>query len=176
LVELSVESTDSPEFIFLVETLAKGLLRFHAPEALFVVKIRNWFGPKWLHFSGKGIGLVPVWKEKLTIPPFVPNRVISQRKFDGPTYAEADPGTPLHLDIPARRALLRSAADVAPRAALMWYCSNSKDTGRGAVMAYVPKAESYEVWYAGWQGPDWRLMVAREISVEALSKLHELGA
>ena len=47
----------------------------------FVVKIDHWFGKRWLGFSGKAIGKLGVRKRKLTLPPFIPSRVMSVRRF-----------------------------------------------------------------------------------------------
>ena len=57
--------------------------------------VDNWFDVKWLGFAGKkkvnidtGISaidseVVPCWKlsDKVTIPPFTPNRIVSQKHF-----------------------------------------------------------------------------------------------
>ncbi|HEY1937489.1 MAG TPA: hypothetical protein VGJ33_06120 [Candidatus Angelobacter sp.] len=74
-------SDDSPEFINEINTTLNGVLRSTAPQEFTLVKIDGWFGPKWLSFSGKVLGALPVWKDNLTVPPFVPNRVITQRTF-----------------------------------------------------------------------------------------------
>jgi hypothetical protein len=39
----------------------------------YVVKIDNWFGKRWLGFSGKALGALGVRKKKLTLPPFHPH-------------------------------------------------------------------------------------------------------
>lgn len=110
-----------------------------------LTKINNWFGSNWLGFSGKALGALGVWNkprnmpaDNIRIPPFVPARVVSQRRFAGPAYEEVSSSKPIHIRVPSSFALLRKAAIAEPRTALVWYSGNSKTTGRGAVMVYVP--------------------------------------
>lgn len=149
------ESDDAPDFVRQVEQVAHGIIHRHAPESVVLIKIDNFFGSKWLGFSGKVIGLLGVWHkpyyqpaDNIRIPPFVPNRVVTQRRFAGPAYREIDCGKSIHKGIPSYLALSRKAAGIAPGSALIWYSGNSIATGRGAVMAYIPVDGSYWPWYA----------------------------
>ena len=79
---------DSAEFMKKVQALALGVARDYEPARLYVVRIDNWFGPKWMRFAGKftaGKGFaIGVHKTTLHVPPFVPHRVIAERVFAGP--------------------------------------------------------------------------------------------
>ena len=164
-MKIIAESDDATEFIELVEQMTNGILVHHAPEILFLIKIDNWFGWKWLGFAGKFLGAVGVWHipykqnvVEMRVPPFVPNRVISQRKFVAPMYEELDCGKPLHKRIPSRFARRRKVGVIVPSAALVWYSGNSTASGRGSIMAYVPMGESYWPWYAGFEkAKSWRI-------------------
>jgi hypothetical protein len=183
-MKISPEFDDAPDFIRQVERVANGVIRSHAPETLVLIKIDNWFGSKWLGFSGKALGAVGVWNkpynrpaDKIRIPPFVPNRVVSQRRFGGPAYEEIDSGKPIHKQIPSDLALVRKAATTEPTAALVWYSGNSEATGRGAVMVYVPVGDSYWPWYAALKmGEPWRVTETWDIKREDLSGLMEQGS
>jgi len=163
---------DASEWISQIEPLVMGSLRLCKPEALVLVKIDGWFGSKWRRFSGKTLGAIGLWKDRLTIPSFVPNRVLSQRKYIAPTYEEVDEGHRLHVQIEGNLATLRFAKDVAPRTALVWYSGNSKNSGRGSLMVYLPLGDSYLTWYAGWSyGKPWRIVELQGITMGELSAL-----
>jgi hypothetical protein len=89
--------TDDNEFVELLYTLLNALLVQRNPEQLWVIQIDNWFDHKWLRYSGSGSvasgfptnwnssfmdGFTSVkeqfWRDKLTFPPFAPDRVVSQ--------------------------------------------------------------------------------------------------
>jgi hypothetical protein len=183
-MKIRPEFDDAPDFITRVQQAVNGVLRRHEPETLVLVKIDNWFGSNWLGFSGKALGAVGVWDkpynrpaDNIKIPPFVPNRVVSQRRFARPSYEEIDGGKPIHTQIPSDLALTRKANTAVPEAALVWYSGNSKATGRGSVMAYVPVGGSYWPWYAGLlAGEPWRITETWDIKREDLSHLMQQGS
>src|SRR5882762_8544429 len=116
-MNIIAQSDDALEFVQQVEQVANGVILRHAPVALVLVKIDNWFGSNWLGFSGKAVGAIGIWNkpynrpaDDLRIPPFVPNRVVSQRKFSKPTYEEVDEGGPIHRKVGGGDALRRKIA------------------------------------------------------------------
>ena len=150
-MKIAVGQDDSPDFIAIVGRLVNGLLLEEAPSSLLLIKIDNWFGSKWLGFSGKTLGALGVSMAKLTIPPFVPNRVLSERRIIGwPPYSEAKHDRLIHRSIPSFVALTRSAVEVAPGKLLFWYSGGSIKSGRSSTMAYVPTGDAYCKWYAEW--------------------------
>jgi hypothetical protein len=141
-MRITPDIDEAPDFIRQVEQVANGVIPRHAPETLVLIKIDNFFGSNWLGFSGKALGAIEVWHNPsyhpaniVRIPPFVPNRVVSQRRFSSPNYEEIDCGKPIHKRMPSRVALNRTVAGAAPKSALIWYSGESKVNGRGAVMA-----------------------------------------
>jgi len=128
-VQIESDEDDSPEFIQLITRLFRSLIVRDHPQSLILIKIDHWFGSKWLSFSGKTLGTLGVWMKELTIPPFVPNRVISQRRIVGPNYTEIEHDKPLHLSIPSSSAVMRRVAEVAPGSVLVWYSGGSKTSG-----------------------------------------------
>src|SRR5262249_38321002 len=123
-MRITPEYDDAPDFIRQVEQVANGIIRRHASETLVLVKIDNSFGSKWLGFPGKALGAIGVGFNPsyhpaniVRIPPFVPNRVVSQRRFSSPGYEEVDCGKAIHRRMPSRIALNRTAATAAPKSA-----------------------------------------------------------
>ena len=87
-MQITPEQDDAPDFVFAVERLTEGLLLRDKPRSIILIKIDNWFGSRWLAFSGKVMGAFGFRSNTLTVPPFVPNRVISQGRFAAPLYGE----------------------------------------------------------------------------------------
>jgi len=160
-MQITPDSKDSFEFISIISQVINRLIEQETPSSLILIKVDNWFGSRWLRFSGKAVnGQLGVWSSTLTIlPPFVPSRIVSQRRFIAPLYEETDAGEPIHIRIRTGLALNRRAADVAPSCALVWFNGNSKNTGRGSLMAYIPQDDSYNTWYAAWSHREsWNLV------------------
>jgi hypothetical protein len=183
-MRIAPDTDDAPDFVRQVEQVATGVFRLHVPETLVVIKIDNFFGSKWLGFSGKSLGAIGVWHNPsynpaniVRIPPFVPNRVVSQRSFSAPAYEEIDCGKPIHRRMTSPTALNRTAASVAPNSALVWYSGESKLTGRGAMMAYIPAGDSYWLWYASFEtGEAWSVTETLGIKREDLTILMQQGS
>ncbi|MGC2659998.1 MAG: hypothetical protein WA324_18730 [Bryobacteraceae bacterium] len=137
---------DSAEFMKKVQALVVGVARDYDPARLYVIRIDNWFGPKWMHFAGKftaGKGAaIGVHKRILHVPPFVPHRVIAEREFEGPNYDKAVTKPPLHIECTSKVALTRRIADIDRDAALVWFSSKSEVQMRGSIMMYLPVASA----------------------------------
>src|SRR5882757_1388862 len=163
-MQIIPEQDDAHDFVALIEQSVNGILRRYAPLSLVLIKVDNWFGPKWLGFSGRALGAIGVWYKKLTIPPFVPNRIVSERRLVAPTYVETAVRQPIHLNIASRDALRRNVSEVAPGAVLVWFSGDSKKSGRGSLMSYVPAGESYWSWYVGYaKRESWRVVKTLEL-------------
>jgi hypothetical protein len=141
---VSTQQGDSAEFVEKVRALAVGVTRDCEPSRLYVIRIDNWFGPKWMHFArkftaGKGFA-VGAHKSRLHVPPFVPHRVVAERVFTGPEYDETVIAAPLHVECPSKKALTRRIEDVDKEVAFVWFSGASEAQRRGAVMVYLPVA------------------------------------
>jgi hypothetical protein len=158
--------TDDNDFIELFNSMLMRLLAELAPQKLWVIQIDNWFDHKWLRFSGNGavasnIPLdrlasvkVEFHQDKLTFPPFSPNRVLGQWSFvrNGDSYVEA----PL-LQMPhsmGRRSgnsnLHRRAESADGSALFVWYSGNTLKNGRGSVMVYSISDSEPVCWFASF--------------------------
>jgi len=167
-IEIVPQFDDDSDFIAQVEKIVSEILRRYNPAKLALIKIDNWFDWKWLGFSGKPIPYVAQWnlpsdrhpKAQLRIPPFVPARIVSQRRFCAPDYRQ----------ISSHDARFRIVSEQEPNTALAWYSGNSRGNGRGALMVYLPTNGSYWPWYAELErGETWRICKTEGISTVELA-------
>jgi hypothetical protein len=184
---------DSTEFMKKVQELVVGVARDYEPARLYVIRIDNWFGPKWMHFAGKftaGKGFaIGVHKTTLHVPPFVPRRAVAQRVFAGPNFDEAIIRPPLHIECTSEFALTRRIADVDKEAAFVWFSSESEAQKRGSIMVYLPVASAWpacrrhglrarEAFYIGFsqrEGAGWEAAMLRGVSRGEVAQLEECG-
>ena len=142
----SAQPGDSAEFMKKVQALVVGGARDYEAARLYVIRIDNWFGPKWVHFAGKvSVGkhfYAGIHKVTLHVPPFVPHRVVAERVFAGPNYDETVARPPLHIECASMLALSRRIADVDKEAAFVWFSGQSEVQKRGSIMVYLPVAST----------------------------------
>jgi hypothetical protein len=188
---ISTQQGDSAHFVEKVRALAIGVARDYEPARLYVVRIDNWFGPKWMHFAGKfsvasGLG-VGVHKTRLHVPPFVPQRVLAERVFAGPSYEEIVMRSPLHIECTSKEALHRRIEDIDIDAVFLWFSSESEEQKRGAVMVYVSDIETTGLrprvrrrcgaFYVGYsqRNEGWEPAMLRGVSRGEVAHLEESG-
>src|SRR3954470_4664494 len=110
LVRVPVGDTDDPYFIAVLNSLVSGIVKNEKPEGIWIIQIDNWFDHKWLRFSGIGsvdfqfpaflkqydAALDEFFQDKVTFPPFTPNRVIAHWSFArvGDKYVEVPSRVP----------------------------------------------------------------------------------
>jgi hypothetical protein len=183
---------DSAEFMEKLRALVAGVARDPEPAWLYVVRIDNWFGSKWMHFAGKftaGRGAaIGVHKVTLHVPPFVPHRVVAERVFAGPCFDGAVTTPPLHIVCTSELALTRRIAGVDEGAAFVWFGSKSEVQKRGSIMVYLPVVSAptanrrddrcrSEGFYVGFsqRKTGWEPAVLRAISRGEVEHLEERG-
>ncbi len=170
---------DATGFLELVESVVAGALFLYRPDRLYLVHIDNWFDHTWLEYSGKSLGAVGWWKhgEHLTIPPFVPNRVLAQQHWARDPESGSfvsEPAAPVHIWTDSGSNLQRRVSVIAPEAALLWYTGKTAVNNRGAIMVHVPDGEEdgYWAWYVGFSGKsEWAASEFRGISREEFRRL-----
>jgi hypothetical protein len=157
-----------------------------------VIRIDNWFGPKWTHFAGKFTAgkhaAIGVHIARLHVPPFVPHRVVAERVFAGPDFEEIVPAAPLHIEIPSKLALQRRIEDVDKDAAFVWFSGECAAQKRGAMMVYLPvtfdptesrlvKLGQSGAFYMGFSNNEisWEPAMLRGISRGEVAHLEERG-
>jgi len=189
---ISMQQGDSAEFIEKTRAIAIGVAQEYEPARFYVIRIDNWFGPKWMHFAGKftaGKGAaIGVHKSPLHVPPFVPHRVIAERVFVGPDYEKIVAVAPLHIEIPSKIALQRRIADIDKDAAFVWFSGESEAQKRGSVMVYLPVAfdpaarrregfRSSGAFYMGFSNNEiiWEPAMLRGVSRGEVAQFEESG-
>lgn len=188
----STQPGDSTEFMKKVQALVVGVARDYVPARLYVIRVDNWFGPKWMHFAGKvSVGkhfYAGIHKVTLHVPPFVPQRVVAERVFAGPDYDETIARPPLHIACPSMLALTRRIADVDKEAGFVWFSVQSEAQKRGSIMVYLPIASTPTTnhrrehrrtgaFYVGFsQGEmDWEPAMLRGISLGEVAHFEKRG-
>jgi hypothetical protein len=181
---------DSVEFVAKARAIAIGIARAYEPARLYVIRIDNWFGPRWMHFAGKftaGKGFaVGAHKCRLHVPPFVPHRVVAERVFIGPEYDMTVVAAPLHIECPSKEALTRRIEDIDKNAAFVWFSGMLQAQKRGAVMVYLPIAVGPTAsrlvelgqsgaFYVGFsqRNADWQPAMLRGVSLNEIAHLVE---
>jgi hypothetical protein len=185
-----LEPQDDPAFLGLIDRIIANLVRLERPGEVYLVHVDNWFDHKWLKFSGYGV--VPFHggtltyhstikgfhQEKLTFPPFAPNRIVAQYFFCRMRNGNYEEQAPAHLVHPTRRQrsasnLHRRVADFSMSALFLWYSSGSTANGKGSMLVYGVRKEELTMWYAGFtRGKRWNLDRVKGVSrqeVETLS-------
>lgn len=178
-----LDENDDIGFVHQVRPIVAGVLRTVEAAEVYVVKIDNWFGDRWLGFSHKLLGAAGVsYRETLRVPPFVPARVASQRFFrrgaDG-GYVEEDSQLSLHVDQTSEGNAQRQMAAVCPRAAVFWWSGSTRANQRGSLMAYFPTvvrdreaipAGGHGGWYADFKKVrEWSVGKTRRTTAQELS-------
>lgn len=186
--ELLSGITDDNDFIELLNSMVRRLLVQLAPDQLWIVQIDNWFDHKWLRFSGQGAAAsdIPVtgyetvkrefYQDKLTFPPFAPDRVLGQWSYlrKDEDYREAPlPKLPHSRERrPTNHNLHQRIEKIDGSACFLWYSSNTLVNGRGSVMVYIVTGETSECWFASFNRQDgWALGATKGINRAAVLKL-----
>ena len=189
LMKIEVGETDDPCFIALVDSLVRGIAKKERPEGLWIIQIDNWFDHKWLRFSGIGtvdfewpaflnrsdVARDEFYQEKLTFPPFAPNRVLAQWSFArvGHNYVEVPSRVPhRHEKQPSEANLQRRVQELSRSASFIWYSSKTVANGRGSVMVYNVGPDGVRCWFAAFSRQEtWKLHAAKGVSREEVEGL-----
>jgi len=181
-IELPVETDDEARFIAMINNAVRGACALARPEDVRTVKIDNWFGEKWFNFSGKAVGALGVPGSELHIPPFHPNRVVSERyvafRADG-TLEEWREMETIHPDQTSASNLHRSRTieAFADSRLFAWYSGRTIANGRGSLMVYAYIDTEASGWYVELIRSDdvWIVSRRKSISMEEWSRLIESG-
>jgi hypothetical protein len=166
VIHLSHDSSDEPSFVELVERAMNETAAVTESELLHIVKIDSWFGERWYRFSGKILGAAGCWSGKLTVPPFHPHRVVSERLFRTGDSDELLPiDTPLHAARTSQSNLKNFVERLGRSIAIVWYSGNTQNTGQGSIMAYTSGIDGVTAWHVGLEQADgWQ--VAKLVGID----------
>lgn len=176
MIEIVAIHKDDNSFVRLVTQIINGAVKVYKPNEIYVLHIDNWFDHKWHNFAGKTLGAVGVHKSQLTIPPFEPNRVLSQTFYQkdnsGKRIFRSQETKHLHIHQKSEMNLTRYLKNVSDSAFLIWYSGNSENIDVGSVMAYVIQDEMETSWYASFQkNCGWQLNKVQGLSKQEFQGL-----
>jgi hypothetical protein len=189
-LQVAAGETDDPQFITLLNSLVRGLIEEDKPQELWIIQIDNWFDQKWLRFSGIGIvdyqfpaymnrydgALDEFYQDKVTFPPFTPNRVLGQWSFVriDDHYAEVPLRSLPHPSEkqPSEANLHRRVEGFSDSACFVWYSARTLANGRASVMVYKVAADRVEAWFAAFNRQrGWKLHATKGASRRAVQHL-----
>jgi hypothetical protein len=177
-VLITQTSDDAPCFLALVRNITATSVRHAHPTDVFIVRIDHWFDHKWLAFSGKLYGALAFHKpQRLTIPPFIPGRIVSQEAFsleaDRTSYRKRQ-AQPLHRHQHSGENLSRFVGHISESGVFVWFSGDSARTEHGSMMVYTIHGETQHGWYASFRrGEDWQLYKVEGLSETELKSIIE---
>lgn len=169
MIELPAHEHDDPAFLLLVRHIINGALDVFRPEEAYVVHIDNWFDHKWTVYY--------FW---FAVPPFSPNRVLSQRHYrrvsDPCDWVWDGSGELLHRRRKGRPNLMPKLTTFARSAAFIWYSGNTHQNHRGSLMVYFSTPEGQTSWYASLRNAaEWKIERVRGITKSELRDFQHRG-
>ena len=181
MVPIAPMKNDDERFLALVSRIASTTIRDIRPTDVFVMRIDHWFDHKWLCFSGKVFPGLGVHKRKrLTLPPFMPDRVASHHSYTldaGVASYRVASAPPLHRYQQSSDNLTRFIDRVSQSAVFIWFSGGTVGADQGSIMVYCVHDKSQSGWYASFRHTgDWRLHKVRGLSTSELTSIVERGA
>ncbi len=180
MIEILPDESDDLTYIKTVEHIVNGCAHEYKPAGFYLVRVKGWFDHKWLGFAGKVQGQLPVWNKTLTLPPFNPSRVLSQRFYvwsprdEG--YVRSTGWARLHRHQQSSDNLKRYVRRVGGSVALAWFCDDTLQSGQGSLMIYIRTPREVNGWFISLdrQGDVWRKRFDN-VSLEQAEKLEQVG-
>lgn len=172
-IDIGREETER-EFIRLVNRALRNLLQRTRFGEVHIVEIDGWFDYKWQEFSGTVMHEIAVWRHKLTVPPFHPSRVLSEKQFqaNGSEFFEILPARPLHIPQTSTANLTRCVSDISSSGAFVWYSHVNTESDRASLMLYTSGPSEASGWYAGFVKKDqWRIGQVKGAARKAVEEL-----
>jgi len=176
MLALNSNNQDDPQFIGLVSNILNACVTRYRPADVYVVEIDHCFDRKWQRFSGKRLGLIGSWNQRLVIPPFDPRRVASQRFYHSEIPSSGSyhlvEARPLHIEQCGGDSGSRRLAQVSESGVFLWYSGETMNTNQASVLLYQIDASGTLDWFASFIRNDtWKLNRVRDISRRVLEDM-----
>ena len=182
--EIKIESGDANDFIIDLNKIVGKLIDKKEINEVCLIRIKNWFDHKWLNYSGKsvvefrgGSGLIDSslnneWREKITVPPFNPNRVLSElffkieptdnKMFEKNLHKKKDSNENIHNRISA----------YTKSGMFVWYSSNTEINQKGSLMIYIVQDDNIKTFYVSFvNNNSWKINQTKNISATELENI-----
>lgn len=181
--KVKVEQSDAPEFIEMVNKIMEAMIfKYNIGEVVFV-KIKNWFDHKWLNYSGKTVvlfdfhglkefydaALENVWRDKITIPPFNPNRVIYSKFFREKETGNRKVEKSVHKWRISTDNMHNRVVNYTTDGLLVWFSSNTEINQKGSLMIYRSQKDQVYTWYATLENiGEWKITKSKGVKLDEL--------
>jgi len=193
IVNIPAKSSDDPVFLTALNGMLANLVDAHRPNEVYFMRIDRWFDHKWLGYSGKArvafeegadwihTALDPIWQEKLTFPPFNPNRVLQQtsyKRIDSVYHQNNDART---IRGPARshsaKNLQNRVAEFTQSGLFVWFSSDTAQLDHASVMSYLVDDGAAVAWFASFLKKEdcWTVHQVKGIDRAAVTEWFPLG-
>ncbi len=187
--KIKSEEKDSPEFINILNVIMNSIVKEYLVKEVVYVRINNWFDHKWLNYSGNAVvpfdfgglkcfphneALQSVWRDKISIPPFNPNRVISSKFFIIQETGNLKIFKKIHKHRHSNDNIHNRIENYTSDGLVIWFSSNSELLQKGCLMAYRVQDEQVYTWYATLENRDgWKITKTKGIPTNELKKYLE---
>lgn len=184
--EIKPEKDDAPEFIESINKILGTMIFQYRLKEIVIIKIKNWFDHKWLNYSGKAVvpfdfmdlpefdkagntALEAQWRDEITIPPFHPNRVISNEYFFKEETGNERIRYVLHRFKNSNENIHNRIKDTFTDGIAIWYSSHTKTNQRGSLMAYRIQDNEVNSLYATIENRNgWKITATKGIGLNEL--------
>ena len=179
--KIKIESGDANDFIIILNKMIIRLVDKFQIGEICLIKIKNWFDHKWLNYSGKsvvqfhgGAGLIETslnneWREKITVPPFNPNRVLSELFFRNLKTDNKMFEKTLHTWKDSNDNVQNRISKYTKDGMFIWYSSDTEINQKGSLMVYIVQEDEIKTFYASFINKNgWKINRAKNASVSEL--------
>ena len=115
------------------------------------------------------------YQDKVTFPPFTPNRVLAQWSFArrGQNYVEVPSQVPHRSKKqPSETNLQNRVQEFSRSASFVWYSANTLANARGSVMVYNVADDVVKCWFAAFSRKEiWKLQTTKGVSLQEVENL-----
>ena len=182
--KIKIESGDANDFIKSLNRIIEKLIDQFGINEVCLIRIKNWFDHKWLNYSGNSVvefpgggGLIDSalngeWREKITVPPFNPNRVLSELFFrieptDNKMFEKN-----LHKTKSSNDNIHNRISNYTENGMFVWYSSNSEINQKGSLMIYIVQINDVKTFYVSFVNENnWKINQAKNISAKELENI-----
>lgn len=183
---IQTEEGDAVDFIRIVNMIMAAFAQQYSIKEIVFVKIKNWFDHKWLNYSEKtavpfAFGGLPefpeaalenVWRDKISIPPFNPNRVIYSNFIIKEYTGNRKISKSIHQYRGSNDNIHNRIEDYTSDGLVLWFSSNTEINQKGSIMVYRVQGGKVYTWYAGMENKDgWKITKAKGIPLSELEAI-----
>lgn len=180
--EIVIRDGDAQDFVKSINKIILGLVEKFQINEVSLVRIKNWFDHKWLNYSGKSVvqfngggvvidsALNNEWREKITVPPFNPNRVLSETFFTIRPTENKMFAKPLHITKDSNDNIHNRISMYTTNGLFIWYSSNTEPNQKGSLMIYRVQGDVVSTFYASFENDKgWKINQTKDIPVDELT-------